>query len=800
MKSLNSVTTHLLFAGFFSFSVFTSFFLGSASNAQDQKIDFAHQIVPILKKHCVKCHTNGTYKGGLSLDNRNTLLKSGIVEPGDSAGSELLSRITSTDKDERMPPEGERLSEKEIQQIKKWIDDGLVWESGFTFKKQTWKAPILPRKPELPDVDQNPIDYLVGQYFSKRKIEWPRPVDDATFLRRVSLDLIGLLPYATELNAFGNEVSTSKREQVVTNLLSRNRDYADHWLTFWNDHLRNDYAGTGFIDGGRKQITGWLYRALYNNLPYDRFARELIAPSPDSEGFIHGIKWRGNVNASQVRELQFAQNISQVFLGENLKCASCHDSFINEWKLEDAYGLASVLSDKPLEMYRCDKATGKTMSPKFLWPELGKIDEKLNQKDRLTQVADLVTKKENGRFARTIVNRIWKRMMGRGLVEPVDVMGNRPWDEDILDYLAVHLQENGFDLKQTMKLIANSKIYQSTCRPQESADESDFVFRGPLARRMTAEQFLDSVWQVTGGGPAGAKGPIPVLSATAPKTKGKTQAVHSKWIWNQPNSMAAPGNTEVEFRGQVMLQKQPGRVSFVMTCDNEYTLYVNGRKVKNDTNWNTIELIEAAEFFRVGENAIRIVGKNHTASPNPAALYASMFIDQKPAPLKLVTTVGDKEIEAPAVTHPQVWSNADPSLISNIQSKEQQAVSSSLQGRPQNRAAHFVADSLMRSLGRPNREQIVTTRDDQLSTLQALDLSNGEVFAKIVDDGANRILQRLKTREEIIQHVYTTAFSRSPTADETSVLVDILGETPSRQSVADLIWTVVMLPEFQHVR
>jgi hypothetical protein len=118
--------------------------------------------------------------------------------------------------------------------------------------------------------------------------------------------------------------------------------------------LRNDYAGTGYIDGGRKQISAWLYKSLVDNKPYDQMARELIAPKPESEGFIKGIKWRGNVNASQVTELQFAQNVGQVFFGINLKCASCHDSFIDNWKLDDAYSLAAVIADSPLEVHRCD--------------------------------------------------------------------------------------------------------------------------------------------------------------------------------------------------------------------------------------------------------------------------------------------------------------------------------------------------------------------------------------------------------------------------------------------------------------
>src|SRR5438034_8411492 len=168
------------------------------------------------------------------------------------------------------------------------------------------------------------------------------------------------MPEPSENDAIMKDTDPQTRERVIQRLLKEDRAYADHWLSFWNDMLRNDYAGTGYIDGGRKQISGWLYKALVTNKPYDQFTRELINPTAESEGFVKGIRWRGNVNASQVVELQFAQNVSQVFFGANLKCASCHDSFIDNWKLDDAYGLAAVIADKPLEMHRCDKALGKT--------------------------------------------------------------------------------------------------------------------------------------------------------------------------------------------------------------------------------------------------------------------------------------------------------------------------------------------------------------------------------------------------------------------------------------------------------
>ena len=191
------------------------------------------------------------------------------------------------------------------------------------------------------------IDERFAKHWQDKKVQPANLADDAEFLRRVYLDLIGLLPAPEEVDAFVKDPAADKRARLVRRLLDDRRSWAEHWLTFWNDLLRNDYAGTGYIDGGRRQISAWLYRSLLENKPYDRFVRELISPTPESEGFIKGIKWRGNVNASQVPELQFSQNVAQVFFGINLKCASCHDSFIDNWKLRDAYGLAAITADRP---------------------------------------------------------------------------------------------------------------------------------------------------------------------------------------------------------------------------------------------------------------------------------------------------------------------------------------------------------------------------------------------------------------------------------------------------------------------
>ena len=340
------------------------------------------------------------------------------------------------------------------------------------------------------------IDRLTNAYFQKNKITWKKLVDDRTYIRRVYLDVIGLLPKPEEIQAFEADNRPDKREILVRSLLNRNEDYAQHWLTFWNDALRNDYSGTGYITKGRYDITKWLYTSLKTNKPYNLFVKELISPTKESEGFIKGIKWRGTINASQRTEMQAAQNVAQVFLGLNLKCASCHDSFISDWKLEDAYAFANIFADTTLEIHRCDKPTGKLAGRRVLFKELGEIKETPVTEERLKELAEFLVQPKDGRLYRTLVNRVWAQLMGRGIVEPVDMMDNEPWSQDLLDWLASDFAANGYDIKKLMYVILTSKTYQLPSIGVKDAallTSSNFVFEGMVRRRLTAEQFADAV-------------------------------------------------------------------------------------------------------------------------------------------------------------------------------------------------------------------------------------------------------------------------------------------------------------------
>lgn len=750
------------------------------------QVDFAHEVLPVLKENCIKCHTNGKYKGGLSLDTREALLDSDTVVVGKAGESIFIEVLTAEDPDDRMPHDADPLPAEKIAILTKWVNEGLAWEPGFTFREKTWKAPLAHRKPELPAgaPGENPIDRIARAYFEKNKVQPPEAISDHRFLRRVSLDLVGLLPRAEELAEFEASTSPTKRADKVRELLARDLDYADHWMTFWNDLLRNDYAGTGFIDGGRKQITGWLYQSLKENKPYDVFVRELMNPTAESEGFIKGIKWRGDVNASQVPEIQFAQNVSQVFFGENMKCASCHDSFIDDWKLEDAYGMAAIIAGKPLEMYRCDKPTGEKMDAKFLFDELGRIDKSASREKRLAKAAELSTSEGNGRLARTIVNRLWARLMGRGLVEPVDMMGNRPWSEDMLDYLAWDLAHNGYDLRRTLALMTNSRTYQgATVAPPEKVE--GFVFQGPIAKRMTAEQFLDAVWGITGTTPGKIEAKVSRGASTA------SASVPGQWIWSAQGSR--PAGEEVTFTREVQM---PSRFSarMVITCDNEYVLKVNGKRIGGDADWETVESFDLTRELRSGKNAIEIEAKNLGSAPNGAGLYVYLHVNEVSG-TRIITA--DKKWLANGKPAVAMTSNPWAARINGqIAGLLPQAVDDRSGMSRSVRASLVQSTLLMRALGRPNREQVVTTRPADLTTLQALELNNGAEFVSYLNRGAARLLSDQKG---MVPKLYLEALSRLPSDFEIEVAREILGTKASEERVADLLWTVLMLPEFQFI-
>ncbi len=760
-------------------------------------VDYRRDVESLFKARCYACHGQGARLGGLAMDTHSSLFAGGqsgpVVVPGDPDKSLLIKLVSGGDPARTMPARGPRLTAPEIGVLRAWIASGA--KMGVTETGTDWRPTLALHSPNVPAStggahDANPIDLLLQSYYKQHKVAAAAPVEDRTYARRAYLDLIGLLPMPTQQTEFARDTRPDKRARLVDGLLADNANYSAHWMTFWNDMLRNDYAGTGYIDGGRTQITGWLRNALEINLPYDQFVRQLVNPAPQSAGFVNGIVWRGVVNASQTPPMQAAQNIAQVFMGVNLKCASCHDSFVSTWKLADAYGMASIYADRPLELIRCDKPTGQTALVKFIYPELGAIDGAAPREKRQEQLADALTCKENGRLARTLVNRLWARLMGRGLVEPTDEMDRRPWDADVLDWLASDFVAHGYDIKHTLRQIVTSKAYQRPAMSLKAERQDDFVFAGPTVKRLSAEQYIDALASLTG------VAPVPAPAGTLPIRDGLPVLPPTR-------------SAQIRFQTDVL---HSGSVDIDVDVTGAQTLFLiatdgGDGNALDWADWTQPRLISAS-----GETRLTDLKPQWTTT-GYGQIQRNKSVVQKPLRL------GDKTIAdglgthansilayrlPPGTTRFRATAGPDTGAVEQSNAQAKQGVSIRLfvvtgdASLLTTRAALANADGLMRALDRPNREQVVTERSTVATTLQALELTNGQTLAALLDAGADKWMTDAGNDSNLlITRLYEAALGRTPTGGECQAALELVGTPMQKTNVEDLLWAIVMLPEFQ---
>ncbi|MEX0771136.1 MAG: DUF1549 domain-containing protein, partial [Balneolaceae bacterium] len=697
----------------------------------------------------------------------------------------------------------------EVELIRTWIELGAHWtdEDVETFRE----AELALTKPELPETDSefdHPIDRFTNAYFQDQNISWPEPVDDATYMRRVYLDVIGLLPEPDELKAFVEDTTPDKRDRLVDSLLNRDHDYAQHELTFWNDLLRNAYTGTGFITGGRKQITDWLYNALKDNKPYNQMVRELVNPNENSEGFIRGIEWRGDVNASQTTEMQAAQNISQSLLGVNMKCASCHNSFVSNLTLKESYSFAAVFSDTLLAIERCDVPTGDFAEPGFIYEELGEVDKNLPKEARLEQLADIVTSEKNGRLYRTIANRYWARLIGRGLVEPTDEMDLEPWNQELLDWLAADLIDHDYDLRYLVSSILRSDTYQlpSVAVNEQQAGAEEYVFTGPTRRRLTAEQYVDALSQIA----------VPVYNSVAYDPYGGND-IEADWIWYDARvdgrqSLPPPGTYYFRHAFDLPAESQIEDARLLISVDEAFELYVNGTLAGRGEDWRQVGHMDVTQHLENGENLLAVKGENGGTTANPAGILLNLRINYEDGGWLDVTSNREWTVinRSPQSGWEQPgFNDSDWDTVRTFGTYKDNNHWGQLVDFTHNQAGERLQfaraslvenDPFMKTLGRPPREIVNTTREGDPSLLQALELTNGEVLNEVLGRAADRWLDEYgQDPDKMIEQIYLSAYGRKPTAGEARLAGEMFAPDSGKAAVQDLLWAIVMQPEFQWI-
>lgn len=347
--------------------------------------------------------------------------------------------------------------------------------------------------------------------------------DDATFLRRVSLDITGGLPPEEEVRAFLADAAADKRDRLIDRLLDTTA-YADHFANKWNFVLRNKKEG-GDDAPGTMLFHQWLWTKMYDNTPYDQFVREIVTASGDPQTN-PAVVWYRDVDSTEEQ----VEDTAQLFLGLRIQCARCHHHPFEKWSQDDYYGMAAFYNRVGKKVVpnasgtmrdrrvfhnegiatSSNPRTGKALKPTGLGTPAYDIAA---DSDPRVKLADWMSDPKNPFFAKSLVNRYWKHFFSRGIVEPEDDMRetNPPANPELLNALSEHFIQSGFDLKELVRTICRSRTYQLSALPNEynASDKQNFSRYYP--RRLSAEVLYDAFHIVTdtsenfGGMPAGTK-------------------------------------------------------------------------------------------------------------------------------------------------------------------------------------------------------------------------------------------------------------------------------------------------------
>lgn len=374
--------------------------------------------------------------------------------------------------------------------------------------------------PEVPKVGAkfagaNAIDAFIGAKLEKNNAT-PAPLaDDASFLRRVTLDTTGLQPTPEQITAFLADKSPDKRARAIDRLLD-DKGWADRWTPYWQDVLAenpNMLKGTLNNTG---PFRWWIHEALSDNKSIDRFVTELV-------GMRGSTNYGGPAGFSVATQNDLplaakAQVVSSAFLGMEMKCARCHDAPNHPFDQADLFKLAAMLGRAPMKVpdtsltrglsvnshVTVSLKAGETIEPH--WPFTDIASEPLpgvirTPGDTRELLAAAITDPRNERFAQVMANRLWREFIGFGIIDPVDDWeSSAPSHKELLQWLGHELITHDYDLKHLARVILNSHTYQRVVTPEGSrvTKSGGRLFQSPARRRLTAEEVVDVLHAAAG--------------------------------------------------------------------------------------------------------------------------------------------------------------------------------------------------------------------------------------------------------------------------------------------------------------
>jgi hypothetical protein len=352
--------------------------------------------------------------------------------------------------------------------------------------------------------ENNFVDHHAFKKLEQLQILPSELCTDEEFVRRVYLDVIGILPQPVETTAFLADADPEKRAKLIGALLER-PEFAQFWALKWGDLLRIRNAKVSV--GGVHKFQRWLVAAFRDNMPYDQFARELLTATGSTFENPPANYYRTATETNDCTE-----TTSQLFLGIRIQCAKCHNHPFERWSQDNYYGIGAFFNrvqrkpgvnpeEQVIWVARAGEVTqprtGQQMQP---WLPLTGTAELSGEGDRREAFVGWLVKPDNPFFAKVEVNRIWGHLFGRGIVEPVDDFrdSNPPSSAALISALADDFANNGYDRRRVMRTILNSRTYQLSSRKSEFNAEDVKYFSHANTRLLSAEQLLDAICRVTG--------------------------------------------------------------------------------------------------------------------------------------------------------------------------------------------------------------------------------------------------------------------------------------------------------------
>ena len=350
----------------------------------------------------------------------------------------------------------------------------------------------------------NYIDELVYAKLRRLRVQPSELCTDAEFIRRVNLDVCGILPTAAETEQFIADADPKKREKLVDKLLAR-KEFVEMWVMKWSELLEMR-SSLAVSYKATLLYYNWLQEQIAGNVPIDQMVQKLI-------GSVGGTFSNPATNYYQMEQerQKIAENVAQVFMGMRIQCAQCHNHPFDRWTMDDYYSFAAFFAQigrkqgaDPRETIVFNSGSGevkhlvggRVMKPKFL----GGATPDCKGKDRREVLAKWLASPDNPYFAKNLANILWTHYLGRGIVHPVDDVriSNPPVNQPLLDALAQHFTEYKYDFKRLVRDICNSRTYQLSTITSDTNAFDDRNFSHATLRRIRAEVLLDCISQVTG--------------------------------------------------------------------------------------------------------------------------------------------------------------------------------------------------------------------------------------------------------------------------------------------------------------